>query len=122
MAADKRVEQLLADVAQFHHVHHHMMHLVRKLVFQLDCDVREEVKYGGILFACEQPFCGLFAYTHHVTLELGEGAQLPDDFQVLEGQGKQRRHIKLRSPEDIHHKHVEHYLLLAVARARQGGK
>jgi hypothetical protein len=115
MAADKRVEQLLADIVQFHPVHHHVIELVRSMVLQLGRDVREEVKYGGILFACEQPFCGLFAYTQHVTLELGEGAQLSDEFQVLQGKGKQRRHIKLHSPEDIHLKHVEHYVLLAVA-------
>jgi hypothetical protein len=116
---DKRVEQLLADIAQSHPSHHQLLQAVRKLILKLGSDVREEVKYGGILFACEQPFCGLFAYTQHVTLELGEGAHLPDDFQVLEGKGKQRRHIKLLSPADIQDKHVEHYLALAVARGRQ---
>ncbi len=120
--ADPRVERLLADIAQSYPVQHELMQSLRQLILNLGRDVREEVKYGGILFACEQPFCGLFAYTQHVTLELGDGAQLPDDFQVLEGKGKQRRHIKLHRPEDIHLKHVEHYVLLAVARARQGGQ
>jgi hypothetical protein len=116
---DKRVAQLLADIGQFHPGHLHLIQSMRKLILQLGSDVREEVKYGGILFACEQSFCGLFAYTHHVTLELGEGAQLPDDFQMLEGKGKQRRHIKLLSPADIQSKHVEHYMALAVARGCQ---
>ena len=119
---DPRVTQLLADIAQAHPAHHQLMQAMRKSILKLGYDVREEMKYGGILFACEQPFCGLFAYTQHVTLELGEGAHLPDDFQVLEGKGKQRRHIKLLSPADIQSKHVDHYLALAVARGRQSAK
>lgn len=117
--ADPRVTQLLADISQANPAHHQLMQAVRKLILKLGTDVRDEVKYGGILFACVQPFCGLFAYTQHVTLELGDGAHLPDDFQVLEGKGKQRRHIKLLSLADIEGKHVEHYLVLAVARGRQ---
>lgn len=120
--SDKRVAQLLADIAQVQAAHHEIMQSVRKSILKLGSDVREEVKYGGILFSCAQPFCGLFAYTQHVTLELGEGAHLPDDFQVLEGKGKHRRHIKLLSPADIESKHVEHYLALAVARGRQSSQ
>ena len=80
----------------------------------LDSSITEEVKYGGILFSAEKPFCGIFSYAKHVSLEFGAGASLPDKFKVLEGEGKLRRHIKLSSAQDIAEKHVGEYLLLAL--------
>jgi hypothetical protein len=72
------------------------------------------VKYGGLLFSVKKPFCGVFSYAKHVSLEFGAGASLPDNFKVLEGDGKLRRHIKLLSAQDIAGKHVREYLVLAL--------
>ncbi len=80
----------------------------------MDSSISEEVKYGGILFSVEKPFCGIFSYAKHVSLEFGAGASLPDKFKVLEGEGKLRRHIKLLSAQDITKKHVSEYLLLTL--------
>lgn len=87
-----------------------MLEQLRTLVLGLPGPVLEEVKYGGLLFSGPTPFCGLFAYQQYVSLELGQGAQLKDTYQWLEGAGKQRRHIKLRQPSDIALKQVAHYL------------
>ena len=65
------------------------------------------------MFSAEKPFCGVFSYAKHVSLEFGEGASLPDKFCVLEGEGKVRRRIKLSSTQDITGKHVREYLVLA---------
>ncbi len=113
--AEDRVNQLLQDIQQRHPEQHNVLQGARALVLALGPDVREEVKYGGILFSAPQPFCGLFAYTLHVSLEFGDGAQLPDAFKALEGAGKQRRHIKLHKPEDLAAKQVAHYLGLACS-------
>ncbi|KRD40920.1 hypothetical protein ASE52_24380 [Acidovorax sp. Root275] len=113
--AEDRVHQLLLDIKQHHPEQHGLLQGARALVLGLGRDVREEVKYGGILFSAPQPFCGLFAYTQHVSLEFGDGAQLPDAFKVLEGAGKQRRHLKLRTVEDLTAKQVSHYLGLACS-------
>ena len=118
MPTPPRVQQLLEDIALANPAHHDLVQKLRALILQLPGPVHEEVKYGGILFSTAKPFCGVFVYTHHVTLEMGEGAQLADTFKVLEGAGKQRRHIKLVAPDDIAAKHVPHYLDLAVARSR----
>lgn len=112
---EDRVNQLLQDIQQRHPEQHSVLQGARALVLALGPDVREEVKYGGILFSAPQPFCGLFAYTRHVSLEFGDGAQLPDAFKVLEGAGKQRRHIKLHTPGDLTAKQVPHYLGLACS-------
>lgn len=91
---------------------------VRKLVHSVEPRrIREEVKYGGLLFSARSPFCGVFSYERHVSLEFSRGATLPDPHQVLEGDGKLRRHIKLSKPGDLFKKNVREYLVLAHAAA-----
>jgi len=51
-------------------------------------------------------------------VELSCGAFIADPHGLLEGSGKGRRHLKLRSLEDIKSKHLETYLTLAVQAAQ----
>lgn len=46
-------------------------------------------------------FCNLAAYPKHVNLVFYYGALLPDPHGLLEGRGKQMRHIPFRSPDDL---------------------
>lgn len=112
-----RVSQLLEDIRLIDHERFELVQALRELIRSLDPSVSEEVKYGGILFSAGKPFCGIFSYAKHVSLEFGAGASLQDPFGVLEGAGKLRRHIKLLSVEDIAEKHVREYLLLAFSAA-----
>lgn len=86
---------------------------VRTRILQLADRVDEEVKYGGILFAAPEPFCGIFVYKQHVSVEFGHGAEIVDPHGLLEGKGKSRRHLKLHMLEDIENKHLTEYLRLA---------
>lgn len=113
MATD-RIHKLLDDIRLLGPDRHELVQSLRELVLGLDPSITEEVKYGGILFAADQPFCGVFSYAKHVSLEFSAGASLPDRFKVLEGEGKLRRHIKLTSPQDIAAKHVREYVQLAL--------
>lgn len=113
MPAD-RISKLLEDIRLLDSERFELVQALRKIILGLDSSVSEEVKYGGLLFSAEKPFCGVFSYAKHVSLEFGAGASLPDKFNVLEGEGKLRRHIKLSSVPDISGKHVREYLLLAL--------
>jgi hypothetical protein len=110
----ERISKLLEDIRLLDSERFELVQALRKLVLGVAPSISEEVKYGGILFSAEKPFCGIFSYAKHVSLEFGEGASLPDKFKVLEGEGKLRRHIKLTSVPDITEKHVGEYLLLAL--------
>lgn len=118
------VASLLKDIRQLGEDRSVLVQALRQLVLDLDPGVSEEVKYGGILFSAGKPFCGVFAYAKHVSLEFGDGAALPDKHGVLEGAGKLRRHIKLDTMDDIGQKRVQHYLTLAlralVGQAKRG--
>ena len=109
-----RVTQLLEDIRSLDEDRHALVQALRKHILDLGPSVSEEVKYGGLLFSAGTPFCGVFAYAKHVSLEFGAGASLPDPHQVLEGAGKLRRHIKLTALRDISDKHVQAYLALAL--------
>lgn len=113
MPAD-RISKLLEDIRLLDPERFELVQALRRIVLELAPSISEEVKYGGILFSAGKPFCGIFSYAKHVSLEFGEGASLPDKFKVLEGEGKLRRHIKLRSVADITAKHIGDYLLLAL--------
>ena len=76
--------------------------------------------YGGTVFELEpgnakSRIGGVYAYDGHVSLELAKGAKLSDPLGVLEGSGKQRRHIKLRALADVAGKGCGGYLDQAIA-------
>ncbi|MCW7538023.1 DUF1801 domain-containing protein [Aquabacterium sp. A7-Y] len=113
----KSITTLLQDIRLVNEMGHQVMERARRQVLAVGDGVTEEVKYGGILFSRGVPFCGLFCYTSHVSLEFSHGAALPDEQGLLEGKGKQRRHLKLQSLNDLESKHVEHYVALAYSAA-----
>jgi hypothetical protein len=115
-----RISKLLEDIRLLDPERFEFVQALRKIIRGLDSSISEEVKYGGFLFSAEKPFCGIFSYAKHVSLEFSEGASLPDKFKVLEGEGKFRRHIKLASAQDITGKHVREYLVLARKMSAKG--
>jgi hypothetical protein len=110
------VKEHLLELLQENPDHYEMVQGVREIVRAIAPDTAESVMYGGILFAAPTQFCGVFAYTRHVSVEFSQGHELADPFGVLEGKGKLRRHIKLLSGEDLEAKHVRDY----IARAHGG--
>lgn len=112
-----RVTKFLEDIRFLGEERFNLVQALREEVLSLEGSISEEIKYGGILFAADKPFCGIFSYSKHVSLEFGDGASLPDRHNILEGEGKLRRHIKLLSQEDIAAKHVREYLALALKAA-----
>ena len=110
---NQKVKNLLDDWLINNPALYEIANSVRTKIQQLEDTVVEEVKYGGILFAAPEPFCGIFVYKQHVTVEFGRGAEMADLHGLLEGKGKGRRHLKLHTLEDIENKHLTDYLRLA---------
>ncbi|WP_303747923.1 DUF1801 domain-containing protein [Stenotrophomonas pigmentata] len=118
--ASKSIEALLEDISLLGEGQLALVDAVRQLVKSTIPAVTEEVKYGGILFSSDVQFCGVFAYKQHISVEFGSGAKIADTLGQLEGNGKGRRHIKLRSAGDISAKALAHYLPLALEAAARG--
>ncbi|WJV25613.1 MULTISPECIES: DUF1801 domain-containing protein [Pseudomonas] len=113
-SSNEAVEALLADLALTRMTMLEIVQLVRVTVKGTAGTFSETVKYGGIMFSRVKPFCGVFAYQEHVAVEFAQGFAFTDPHGVLEGGGKYRRHIKLRSVADVCKKHLEHYVSQAV--------
>lgn len=111
--ATKSVQSLVEDFRLVNEDNYSIVEAVRVLVKKTFKGATEEVKYGGILFGAEVQFCGVFAYKEHVSVEFSNGASITDEFGHLEGSGKSRRHIKLRSLSDLKAKNLPQYLPLA---------
>ena len=101
---------------------HDLVVRVRNLVLGVDDRISEEIKYGGILFYAGAPFCGLFSYPRHVSIEFSRGAELDDPHGVLEGDGKKRRHIKLVAQPDLFQKNLRDYVNQAFQRSHPAAK
>ncbi len=111
--ATKSVQSLVEDIRLVSEANYAIVEAVRALVCKKFQSTSEEVKYGGILFSSGVQFCGVFAYKEHVSVEFGSGAKIKDELGYLEGSGKGRRHLKLKSEADIRSKKLAEYLLLA---------
>jgi hypothetical protein len=116
-----KINALLNDLSLTHPAGLELVQLIRKEIYTLLPDAGERVMYGGLMFtAGKEPFCGIFAYTAHVSVEFSQGALLSDPAQVLEGKGKFRRHIKIYQPSDIQSKQLSDYLARAAAATPAG--
>jgi hypothetical protein len=115
----RSVDTLLQDIRLVSETNHEIIVAIRARVGKVFKPFAEEVKYGGILFASGVQFCGVFAYKAHVSVEFSDGAAITDPFGHLEGAGKGRRHVKLRSVADIQDKQLATYLSLALEASRR---
>ena len=59
-------------------------------------------------------FCHIAAYAGHVNLGFNRGAQLADPNRVLEGNGKQIRHVTIRNHDDLQRPYIRRYLQAAI--------
>jgi hypothetical protein len=111
--SDTSVQRHLSDLGRTNPEHRELVQRVREIVLTVAPDASERFMYGGLIFAAPVQFCGVFAYAGHVSLEFSRGFELQDQFGVLEGSGKLRRHIKLRGVGDTDSKHVRDYITQA---------
>jgi hypothetical protein len=72
--SSERIEQLLNVLRMLDETRFQIMQTCISLILGLHPKIKEEVKYGGILFGINQHFCGIFSYTNHVTIEFSNGA------------------------------------------------
>ncbi len=112
----QRIAGFMMDLQSTEAERYDMALKIRDMYFNVDPDVIENIKYGGLNFSKGQKLIGgLFFYQSHASIEFSEGASLSDPDSVLEGKGKLRRHIKVTSYQDIQTKNVSSYVKEALA-------
>ncbi len=91
---------------------------LRSFVRRIVPGVKETVNAWGIpTFEAPDPFCFYMVGKNHVTFGFHVGTSLKDPEGLLEGTGKNIRHVKLRDEESLEQKGLRE-LVLAAARLK----
>jgi hypothetical protein len=97
-----------------------VMRGLRSFVRKCAPGTNETVNAWGIpTFERKDPFCFFMVGKNHVTFGFHFGTSLPDPEGLLEGTGKNMRHVKLHTMEDLEQKGLRN---LVQAAARLKGK
>jgi hypothetical protein len=78
-----------------------IMEKVRNLIHESVPETVEEFKWGQPVFRKNKDYCYLKTTKSHVNLGFMNFQILNDPEYLLEGTGKQMRHVKLKTTEDI---------------------
>lgn len=87
-----------------------ILNKLREIVLLSYPNMEEAIKYGGIIFLNNDVVAGLFVRKNHISFEFTSGVNLSDPDLHLEGTGKLRRHLKIKSLSDIKSKKVDFYV------------
>lgn len=110
---DAKVQTFLDDLEMTKSDQFVIVSELRTIVFEHYPGVDERMMYGGIMFSLGEDFGGIFVYKQHISFEFSEGYQMRDPEKRLEGKGKFRRHLKIRSLTDIEIKKVPFFVAQA---------
>ena len=114
MTANERVKRFIDDTLSIAEEKGALLLSLRKIIKRISPDAQEEIKYGGLVFNADaELICGIFIRKKHISLEFGLGNEFSDPKRVLEGNGKYRRHLKIRSNKDIKRLDVQFFVAQA---------
>ncbi len=93
-----------------------IMETIRALMHKALPGLSESFKWSRPVFGLNKDFAYLRASKTHVTLGFYTGENLPDPGNKLEGTGKDMRHIKLKSLQDIDAGELKQWFGILAAR------
>lgn len=111
---NEQVQKFLDDIMMFVPEKFEILKNLRQIVFSNYPKVNERIMYRGIMFSLEDDFGGLFVRKNHISFEFSFGVEMDDPNNILEGTGKYRRHLKIRSLADIEDKEVDFFVKQAL--------
>ncbi len=77
-------------------------------------DVHLQIKWSRPVFGTTHDFAYFKCTKKYLTLGFMKGEQLPDPLGLLEGEGKDMRHIKLTDPATMPEKQIREWMRLAA--------
>lgn len=92
---------LVTDYINTSEKHKETLGALRELVHDTVPDATEEFKWSRPVFRSDKDFAYLKTAKNYVTLGFFQFSKLHDPNGLLEGTGKDMRHIKIKSVQDI---------------------
>ncbi len=111
---NEKVQAFLEELEAIDNEKYIILERLREIVFDCYSETDERIMYGGIMFSLNEDFGGLFVRKNHISFEFGKGFLMDDPNKNLEGKGKYRRHLKIRSIDDIDKKDVASFVKQAI--------
>ncbi len=94
-------EQVTQYINEAPEEHKQIMHELRQLLHEAVSQVEESFKWSRPIFSTHTSFAYLLANKNHVNLGFNDASKLNDPKGLLEGTGKDMRHIKIKKVADI---------------------
>jgi len=114
--SQNKINEFLDDLKLLPNNPHKRVLEIRNMFLKANPHLLEKIMYGGLTFHSSAGLLGgIFSYKAHISVEFSDGANFPDPEGLLEGGGKRRRHLKIRSFEDIKNKKTAAFVHEAVA-------
>ena len=111
---DEKVQGFLEEIMMIDDEKYEILQKLREIVFSNYPKTSERMMYGGIMFSLEEDFSGIFVRKNHISFEFINGFRMNDPKKLLEGTGKFRRHLKIKSLADIKDMEVEFFVRQSV--------
>lgn len=111
---NKKVDIFLEEIREVDENKYQILLKLREIVFEINPKIEEKIMYGGIMFSLEDSFGGIFPSQKHVSFEFSEGYKMEDPNSQLEGTGKFRRHLKIKTIEEIETKDVVFFVKQSI--------
>ena len=108
---DAKVQAFLAQAKEVSNERFEIISTIREAFLASHLGFVEGFKYGGPTYnRSGELIGGIYSYKEHVSIEFSHGATFSDPQGALEGNGKNRRHIKIKQLSDIESKHIAFYI------------
>jgi len=78
-----------------------MVSALRELVLEGAPEAEESIKWARPAYEYNGALCYIMAFKNHVNLGFSRGTDLSDPLGILEGSGKEMRHVKVTTLEGI---------------------
>ena len=92
---------------------------LRAIVNNSSSDLQEAIKWNVPTYFINSNICSIMAHKNHVNLQIFSGAHIKAA-NLLDGNGKDMRHIKFANKEDIDSRVIEKILAQAIALDSKG--
>ena len=99
---DNKVERYLCELELVDLEKFETLQLIRNEVKRIYPNIDERMMYGGIMFSIvNEDLGGVFVRKNHISVEFTSGNIMDDPNKKLEGNGKFRRHVKIKDKSEI---------------------
>lgn len=110
----EKIQNFIEELERFMPEKAKIVLALRDMILNVKPGIAEGFMYGGLVYKTDYLVWGIFSAKNHITIEFVKGHVLEDPFSVLQGTGKERRHIKIKTFDEIENKRVLHYITASV--------